>query len=90
MKIIAKTVLLPLIIGAIIRRLAPRWAERLSQPINALSGKVLMAGLLALLALNLGGTGWLTYDFDQLNCFKMLSIICKTLPSTYLSLLLLT
>lgn len=54
-KIIAQTVLMPLIIGAIIRRLAPRWAERLSQPINAISGKVLLAALLALLFLNLGG-----------------------------------
>lgn len=54
-KIIAQTVLLPLIVGAIIRRLAPRWAERLSQPINAISGKVLLAALLALLVLNLGG-----------------------------------
>jgi BASS family bile acid:Na+ symporter len=54
-KIIAQTVLLPLIIGAIIRRLAPRWAECLSQPINAISGKVLLAALLALLVLNLGG-----------------------------------
>jgi bile acid:Na+ symporter, BASS family len=54
-KLIAQTVLLPLIIGAIIRRLAPRWTERLSQPINAISGKALVATLLALLALNLGG-----------------------------------
>jgi bile acid:Na+ symporter, BASS family len=54
-KLIAQTVLLPLIIGAIIRRLAPRWTERLSQPINAISGKALIAALLALLALNLGG-----------------------------------
>ena len=54
-KLIAQTVLLPLIIGAIIRRLVPRWTERLSQPINAISGKALIAALLALLALNLGG-----------------------------------
>jgi bile acid:Na+ symporter, BASS family len=54
-KLIAQAILMPMIIGAIIRRLAPRWAERLSQPINAISGKVLMAALLALLGLNLGG-----------------------------------
>ena len=54
-KLIAQTVLLPLIIGAIIRRAAPRWTERFSQPINAISGKALIAALLALLALNLGG-----------------------------------
>jgi BASS family bile acid:Na+ symporter len=54
-KLIAQIVLMPLIIGAIIRRLAPRWAERLSQPINAISSKVILAALLALLALNLGG-----------------------------------
>jgi bile acid:Na+ symporter, BASS family len=54
-KLIAQTVLMPLIIGAIIRRLVPRWTERFSQPINAISGKALIAILLALLALNLDG-----------------------------------
>ena len=54
-KLIAQTVLLPLIIGAFIRRLAPRWTERFSQPINTISGKALIAALLALFALNLGG-----------------------------------
>ena len=42
-KIIAKTILIPLILGAIIRRFAPRWAERFSKPINAVIGKVTMA-----------------------------------------------
>jgi bile acid:Na+ symporter, BASS family len=44
-----------LILGAIIRRFAPRWAERFSKSINAVVGKVTMAALLALLVLNLGG-----------------------------------
>jgi BASS family bile acid:Na+ symporter len=52
-KIIAKTILIPLILGAIIRRFAPRWAERFSKSINAVVGKVTMAALLALLVLNL-------------------------------------
>jgi len=54
-KIIAQTILLPLFIGIIIRRFAPRIAERLSQPLNSISGKVLLVSLLALLVLNLGG-----------------------------------
>jgi bile acid:Na+ symporter, BASS family len=54
-KIIAKTILIPLILGAIIRRFAPQWAERFSKSINAVVGKVTMAALLALLVLNLNG-----------------------------------
>jgi BASS family bile acid:Na+ symporter len=54
-KLIAQDVVMPLIIGSIIRRLAPRWAERLGRPANAVLGKVTMAALLALLVLNLVG-----------------------------------
>ena len=54
-KIIAKTILIPLILGAIVRRFAPRLAERLSKPINAVIGKVTIIALLALLVLNLNG-----------------------------------
>jgi bile acid:Na+ symporter, BASS family len=54
-KTLAQVVVLPLIIGSAIRRLAPRLAERYHQPINGISGKALLATLLALLALNLGG-----------------------------------
>jgi BASS family bile acid:Na+ symporter len=52
-KIIAQTILLPLIVGAIIRRFALRWAKPFSKSINAVVGKVTMAALLALLVLNL-------------------------------------
>lgn len=54
-KIIVKTILIPLIIGTIFRRFVPRWAERLSKPINVVIGKVTIAALLALLVLNLNG-----------------------------------
>jgi bile acid:Na+ symporter, BASS family len=54
-KTLAQVVVLPLIIGSAFRRLAPRWAERYHQPVNGISGKVLLATLLALLALNLDG-----------------------------------
>jgi bile acid:Na+ symporter, BASS family len=46
---------LPLMVGAIFSRLAPRLTERLSGPINSISGKVLMLGMLSLFALNIGG-----------------------------------
>jgi bile acid:Na+ symporter, BASS family len=51
-KLLAQTVLLPLVIGAFTARLAPRWVERFGQRINPFAGKVLLATLLALLALN--------------------------------------
>jgi BASS family bile acid:Na+ symporter len=54
-KFIAQSILLPLMVGAIFSRLAPRLTERLSGPINSISGKVLMLGMLSLFALNIGG-----------------------------------
>lgn len=54
-KIIVQSILIPLMLGAVIRRLAPRWADRLSKSINAVIGKVSVAALLGLLLLNLSG-----------------------------------
>ena len=54
-KLIATTFLLPLVVGAIVSRFAPRSAERIGDPMIAWSGKVLMATLVALLILNFGG-----------------------------------
>jgi BASS family bile acid:Na+ symporter len=53
--IIVKTIIIPLILGAIIRRFAPRWSERISKSTNAVIGKATIAALLALLVLNLNG-----------------------------------
>ena len=54
-RLIATTFLLPLVVGALVSRFAPRFADRVSDPMTAWSGKVLMATLVALLILNFGG-----------------------------------
>jgi len=54
-KSIAQTVLLPLVIGTIIRRIVPRLADRFAEPINNISSKIMMGSLLVLLILNFDG-----------------------------------
>lgn len=54
-KLIAQTVLLPLVIGVIIHRLAPRWTDLFGELINNISGKVLITSLFILMILNFEG-----------------------------------
>lgn len=64
-KVVAMTFLLPLALGAIFGRLWPRVADRVSSPLNAGAGYVLLATLLGFLVLNFSGlwqnTGLLDY-----------------------------
>jgi BASS family bile acid:Na+ symporter len=65
-KVIAKTFLVPLALGAIFGRLWPRIADRIAGPLNAAAGYVLLGTLLGLLVLNSSGVWQKTGVLDYL------------------------
>jgi bile acid:Na+ symporter, BASS family len=59
---IVKAIVLPIAIGMLLRALFPKWSERLSDPIIAIAGVVLVASGIALLAIHwqlILAQGWL-------------------------------